>query len=953
MNPELQQRIQNLMGDNSQPNLVTTEMPSESDFGQYSSVSVLPKSDNNGLVEGKDYVTVGGQMFWPWELEGIMGKDGAFDAKAVNQFIESLPQKPNLKELSSLRDFANPPSSTREVSNLMGATLSPMKSGQFSDREIDLYRKSLGMAEGGEVGFDPMRVPSIDKKDLTSSINTLMDQEVIDYDMSGDRPLEEVEINLSPSERMNMILDQTGIRSEEDLLKIEPYLPDLGAGASLQDRLSALPLKALPFIKKTLIGLNQSVADDAQALIKSKSIPEALLNASKFYPPTMKAGIAKDAISAGINALRKAEGGEVSREEMMMQAMEGEAEGQANPDEAIRSSIEELLAQASQTEDPSERDQYLHLAEAAEIGAEAPMAQAAKELAQAGRGEDTHLAHLRAGEVVIPPEAFEDEEFEGLIEKKFRELDIDPERMVVGVGIASLNPITGLEEFGFFKKLARGVKKVVKKVIKPLAKFAQFLPPPVGPIAALANKAFTVYDVAKGRASPLALLTMGKGVPAGGGSGGISSLFGGVKEFVTKGADGVGLLGNLNKGLGSLFTGPGADKFGRFGKLGDLVTGPGADKIGRFGRLGDFAGGIGDALGVTNYAGQAAQAGQFGQAVQAGQMQGAPKLIQVGEGETPMDALTRSLGEYAEGSPEHDFIKESLDLLSMNNPTATAGQFVSDFNNQAMDFYNKYGGQNVAGQNPSGGLFSGGGADGKGNFGLAGDLLGGLTDKLGLTNYSGNAGSGNRGFDLGGLGGAGIAAVLAKLAYDEAKNRKGVQLTPAMTMSRYGGYQLAKRDAEAAGEAPPDRKDFGMMEDMPVLTGGRKTPVAEEPVAGMRYGGEVIPMQMRYGGMVPMAYATGGNVSTEDFKKKNGKINGEGTETSDDIPAMLSDGEFVMTGRAVRGAGSFDMDSNNGIITLTPKGGEDRDKGTQLMYEMMELFAEYADKPKAKRVKAA
>jgi hypothetical protein len=158
-----------------------------------------------------------------------------------------------------------------------------------------------------------------------------MDQEVIDYDMSGDRPLEEVEINLSPSERMNMILDQTGIRSEEDLLKIEPYLPDLGAGASLQDRLSALPLKALPFIKKTLIGLNQSVADDAQALIKSKSIPEALLNASKFYPPIMKAGIATDAISARINALRKAEGGEVSREEMMMQAMEGEAEGQADP----------------------------------------------------------------------------------------------------------------------------------------------------------------------------------------------------------------------------------------------------------------------------------------------------------------------------------------------------------------------------------------------------------------------------------------------------------------------------------------------------------------------------------------------------------------------------------------------------------------------------------------------
>mgnify|MGYP003633057160 FL=1 len=687
-------------------------------------------------------------------------------------------------------------------------------------------------------------------------------------------------------------------------------------------------------------------------------------------------------------SLSMAEGGEVSREEMMMQAAEGVAEGQANPDEAIRSSIEELLAQASQTEDPSERDQYLHLAEAAEIGAEAPMAQAAKEIAQAGRGEDTHLAHLRPGEVVIPPEAFEDEEFEGLIEKKFRELNIDPERMVVGVGIASLNPITGLEEFGFFKKLAKSVKKVVKKVVKPLAKFAQFLPPPVGPIAALANKAFTVYDVAKGRASPLALLTMGKGSPGGSigqnfaditksaGSGGFFSSIGkGLGSLVKGGgADGIGNFGRLGdfaggatKGIGGLFMGGGKDGVGNFGRLGDfaggaggLISGGGADGVGNLGRLGDFAGGIGNALGVTDYAGQA---------VQAGQMQGAPSLIQVGEGETPMDALTRSLGEYAEGSPEHDFIKESLDLLSMNNPTATAGQFVSDFNNEAMDFYNKYGGQNVAGQNPSGGLFSGGGADGKGNFGVAGDLLGGLTDKLGLTNYSGNAGSGNRGFDLGGLGGAGIAAVLAKLAYDEAKDRKGVQLTPAMTMSRYGGYQLAKRDAEAAGEAAPDRRDFGMMEDMPVLSGGRKRPEdsaygfgesqnemevnnpTEEPVTGMRYGGEVMPM--RYGGMVPMAYATGGNVSTADFKEKNGKISGVGTETSDDIPAMLSDGEFVMTGQAVRGAGSFEMDSNNGIITLTPNGGENRDKGTELLYEMMELFAEYADKPKAKRVKAA
>ena len=99
---------------------------------------------------------------------------------------------------------------------------------------------------------------------------------------------------------------------------------------------------------------------------------------------------------------------------------------------------------------------------------------------------------------------------------------------------------------------------------------------------------------------------------------------------------------------------------------------------------------------------------------------------------------------------------------------------------------------------------------------------------------------------------------------------------------------------------------------------------------------------MMYGGSVmPMAYAEGGNVAVEDFERMNGGINGPGTETSDDVPAMLSDGEFVMTGKAVRGAGGFNMDNNGGIITLTPSGEEDRNKGTDLMYEMMGLFESY------------
>ena len=55
--------------------------------------------------------------------------------------------------------------------------------------------------------------------------------------------------------------------------------------------------------------------------------------------------------------------------------------------------------------------------------------------------------------------------------------------------------------------------------------------------------------------------------------------------------------------------------------------------------------------------------------------------------------------------------------------------------------------------------------------------------------------------------------------------------------------------------------------------------------------------------------------------KSGGEIVGPGTPTSDSIPAMLSDGEFVMNARAVRGAG-----------------GGDRKQGAKRMYEMMRQF---------------
>jgi hypothetical protein len=71
----------------------------------------------------------------------------------------------------------------------------------------------------------------------------------------------------------------------------------------------------------------------------------------------------------------------------------------------------------------------------------------------------------------------------------------------------------------------------------------------------------------------------------------------------------------------------------------------------------------------------------------------------------------------------------------------------------------------------------------------------------------------------------------------------------------------------------------------------------------------------------PLFRKEGGITETSKFKRKMGAINGPGTEKSDDIPAMLSDGEFVFTARAVRGMG-------NGS----------RRKGAKEMYRLMKML---------------
>jgi hypothetical protein len=79
-------------------------------------------------------------------------------------------------------------------------------------------------------------------------------------------------------------------------------------------------------------------------------------------------------------------------------------------------------------------------------------------------------------------------------------------------------------------------------------------------------------------------------------------------------------------------------------------------------------------------------------------------------------------------------------------------------------------------------------------------------------------------------------------------------------------------------------------------------------------------------GTIPYYAAAGG---TPEFPRENGigAIEGPGTETSDSIPAMLSDGEFVMNAKAVKGAG---------YAAGATDDYEARKLGAQKMYETMD-----------------
>ena len=585
-------------------------------------------------------------------------------------------------------------------------------------------------------------------------------------------------------------------------------------------------------------------------------------------------------VATGADVLTQSfqEGGEV---EPMMMMSEGD------PNAELAAAIDGLMAEQAMTEDPEEQAMFESIAGNVMDAANAPMADMVQMIAAEGRGGDTTLAHLTPGEVVLPVAAMQDPDFETAVENRFNEIGLDPEQYVVGAGIASLNPMTGLEEFGFFKKVGKFLKKAVKFV---------------APIAMLVPGVGTAIGAALGGIGGLA----GKAASAVIGKGATSAI-GGALSTGLKGVASLGIPGVSPIAGGAL---EGSADF--VGTLGDAVRNP-------------LAGGVFGARGST-YAGANPNQGDLLNRFLrgGGQQQGSGPLTQE-------QKIQRALDE---GYTEVDIATYGPDALLENLGIDVSGT-----------------GQPESQQ---GGMFPGGllGPDSFADKILNIDPNKG-TGPLSFLRGDGKGILGLKGGDLGKLGLAGGAAyMLGKLAMEEAKKDRGVPKVPLTMMASSGRYNIAAEVARQQGMAAPNPVEYGLLPTgtFPEMSGGSRTPAGpamvsqyydpDTPQYDPRDIEQQPPIQVANGGAIyPMAYADGGDVAMEDFERMNGSINGPGTETSDDVPAMLSDGEFVMTGQAVRGAGSFDMSQGqDGILTLTPSGAPDRQKGTDVMYAMMNMF---------------
>ena len=536
-----------------------------------------------------------------------------------------------------------------------------------------------------------------------------------------------------------------------------------------------------------------------------------------------------------------------------------------------------------------------------------------KGIASLGRLEDNHLAHIAQGERIIPAIVAENNpKLVKAIDKSISEYGVNPDSFVVGNRNMEINPQTGLPEFGWLSKIAKKLKKVVKKI----APIAAVIPGPWQPFATVYNKANALNNIAKGDASIGDVLTLG--------AGGSQKVFGDTGALANiKAGTGITSLGNVSEALkaniGSFMDAPGkylsnigeqvaADQKAGYGGIFKNV---GADSYG--GQFIEQASSLANPLsgtGIMNAVGSAGMAGEM-MPVAQGQDTSITEWLQ--RNFDPNDSITEN------------GVQKFKNIVDGNYYTV----------DQAKKMYKQGPGGSFFGQKTPKII--------KGIGDAARGIVGGVKDTFtGQYNEDGKL-----------IKAPSIDPKLLALALGYGK------ITRDAAIRQSGGMEDIRKSlrpdlAQQAVYNPGGGFDVGI--GTPRLPGITNPKLLTMPTAStkgmpleasyetMPYAPIGTPMPERFtrgvanGGIV-QAYADGGQVLDMRF---GGESEGPGTGTSDDIPAMLSDGEFVMTAKATRGAGAFDIAEQDGGIMLLPTGEASREKGTDNMTTLMETFARYS-----------
>ena len=576
----------------------------------------------------------------------------------------------------------------------------------------------------------------------------------------------------------------------------------------------------------------------------------------------------------------------------------------------------------------------------------ASMHEQAQKLAEYGRNGDIYVVHAAEGETVVPMEVLnKNPKIKELLFKQMEEMGLDPQEFVVGNELNSINPDTGLPEF-FFSRVFRSVKKAVKKVVKIAKKVA----PIVLPIAAamfgipflgagagasfFGPGSFGASFLGSGIGSLIGGASVKDSIKAGLISGGIAGLTGGLKsEFLTEG-------GSFSKGVGESFYNPGAPSFStqvdRFGKIFTTPDPFGIDRPG-------FAGAAKNFL----MAGPEATPGVTAPSIEGGS--GFPGETDVsnllstnpvtGKAIVPVTGPTIPQGYYDEVVGG---VADNMSTFQNYNPSGRVLSFAETLPPQATPPVIPVNSASL----PVGARelttlekiqqytpFA------KPTYevpGQAGQFLVGDPAKQAASNAASLAKAQALFQNPSATVSQALKAgdVVAKEVISAGKQAAAATM-PGMVQKYLPTGLLLAGGASLGGvfDSPPeDNPDRDDLEGyVPTETGYdlfQKNPQKYliQDMNPSRYdpGNPVVPTRYSADGgyMEKPQYMNMGG--TPQYPRREMLVEGPGTERSDDIPAMLSDGEFVMNAKSVRGA--------------DPSGNGNRQAGAANLYNMMRNF---------------